>query len=219
MDIETAEKLPAELELALAYTPRQFREKLRAYLALDQRLSRIVSATTEPMLGQMRLAWWRDMLRTDASGRPRGDVVLEALGEHWHGLEASLIELVDGWEVLMVAEEIGASEIAEFAAGRAAGFQSLVPSSGDTEAYPTAAAARRWAIADAASRVSDDDERSRFVEAGLAKVERGSRFPQELRGLAVLHALSGRALKRGGRPLMEGRTAALTAIRAAILGR
>jgi phytoene synthase len=41
-------------------------------------------------------------------------------------------------------------------------------------------------------------------------------LPKTLRGLAVLEALALRALRRGGRPLMEGRGAPLTAFRAAI---
>ncbi len=219
MDIQTAENLPPELELALAYTPGEFRAKLRVYFALDQRLSRIVSATTEPMLGQMRLAWWRDMLATEPSARPSGDAVLEALGEQWGGSEAPLTALVNGWEVLIVADEIGAGEISDFATGRAAPFQALSGTREEGGARAIAAAAARWAVADAASRVSDDEERRRFIEAGMTDVSQGSRLPRELRGRAVLDALSRRALKRGGRPLMEGRTAALTAIRAAILGR
>ena len=72
------ETLPTEIELALAYTPRDRREAMRVAFELDRRLARIVAATTEPMLGQMRLAWWRDILAKPVDERPRGDVVLDA---------------------------------------------------------------------------------------------------------------------------------------------
>jgi len=219
VDAETAEDLPPELRLALAYTPDYLRAQMRTYFALDQRLSRIVSATTEPMLGQMRLAWWRDMFGTEPSERPSGDVVLEAVSEYWHGREVTLTELVDCWEVLIVSEEIGPQEISAFSAGRAAGFLAMFTETAKQDAAPILAAASSWAIADAASRVSDIEERRLFVDAGLSQVRKGGQMSRELRGLAVLEALSLRALKRGGRPLMEGRGAALTVFRTAILGR
>lgn len=219
MDIETAETLPAELELALAYTPVAVRERLRTYFALDQRLARIVAATTEPMLGQMRLAWWRDQLGSDFGVRPSGDAVLEAVGDHWQGSEAALIQLVDGWEVLIVSEHLGADEISDYASGRGAPFTGIAGSLVEPAKSDVKTAASRWIFADAASQISDPEERSRFIDAGLSPKGRTTRLPSELRGLAVLQALALRSLKRGGRPLMEGRGAALTAMRAAILGR
>jgi phytoene synthase len=74
----------------------------------------------------------------------------------------------------------------------------------------------RWALADAVTGVSDQSERATLIAAGLAADNGGRRLPSELRGLAVLDALALRALRRGGRPLMEGRGASLTALKAAI---
>ncbi|MEL6529939.1 MAG: squalene/phytoene synthase family protein [Pseudomonadota bacterium] len=218
MDVELAEKLPSELELALAYTPERLRMKLRSFLAFDQRIARIVSATTEPMLGQMRLAWWRDVFAKQPTERPTGDVVLEAIGAHWHGEEQALVDLVDGWEILIVSETVAEQEIAQFAKGRGAGFVALDDISG-TEKNAVAKAATQWALADAAARISDAKERSRFVAAGMTAGGGHAVLPKPMRGLAVLGGLGRRALKRGGRPLMEGRGAALIALRAAILRR
>lgn len=219
MNLETSETLPTELELALAYTPVLVRDRLRTYFALDQRLARIVSATTEPMLGQMRLAWWRDMLGSEVDKRPSGDAVLEAISEHWSGRETALTQLVDGWEVLVVAEQLKEDENESFAAGRGAPFLSLIDGLTADDAATVSVAASRWALADAASQVSDSAERTRLAEAGLAIAPTKGRLPGELRGLTVLQALALRSLQRGGTPLMEGRGAALTAMRAAILGR
>jgi len=169
------------------------------------------------MLGQMRLAWWREALGKPVADRPRGDAVLDGIGRHWQGREAVLVHMVDGWEVLVTAQSLGPGEVAVFGAGRAALFAGLADDLGDQAlAARLAAAGRRWALADAAAGVSDPAERVLLVEAGRAVPSAPGRIPRGLGGLAVLEALAVRALARGGRPLMEGRGAALAALRAAI---
>ncbi|MDZ4275321.1 MAG: hypothetical protein U0995_04735, partial [Erythrobacter sp.] len=148
--------------------------------------------------------------------RPRGDAVLDAIAEHWAGREAALIAMVDGWEVLVTAEQLGPLEVEAFGTQRAAFFNALHDDRSRVDHDSVAAAASRWAIADAAAGVSDGSERALLIEAGLARAGEGGRLPRELRGLAVLDALALRALRRGGRPLMEGRGASLAALRAAI---
>jgi phytoene synthase len=186
-------------------------------LQLDRRLARIVGRTHEPMLGQMRLAWWREALGKPAGQRPRGDVVLDGIGQHWRGREAFLVQMVDGWEVLVTAQSLGSAEAEAFSAGRGAFFAGLAddPAAGPLAAR-LAAAGRCWALADAAAGVSDPGECAALVAAGLAAEPTAGRIPRALRGLAVLEALALRSLARGGRPLMEGRGASLTALRAAI---
>jgi phytoene synthase len=185
-------------------------------LQLDRRLARIVARTSEPMLGQMRLAWWRDALGRPVAERPRGDAVLDGLGVHWAGREAPLVAMVDGWEVLVTADSLGPDDIAAFACGRGAFFAALTDDPVLGEGL--AAAGRCWALADAAAAVSDASERAALVAAGLSENAGAGRLPGELRGLAVLAGLARRSLQRGGRPLMEGRGAPLTALRAAIFG-
>lgn len=210
------EDLPAEAEMALAYSDPRLRDALRTALALDHRLARIAGQTSEVMLGQMRLAWWRDTLKSPVSERPQGDAVLDRIAIDWHGREAALREVVDAWEVLVAAEAMERADILAFAQGRAAPFAALAE--GDEEAELARLAGVRWALAEAAPRLSDPAERERFVALGLEHVGSRSRLPRALRGIAVLDALAIRALKRGGRPLMEGRGAALSALRASVLG-
>ncbi len=207
--------LPPEAELALAWSGPARREPLRTALCLDRRLARIVARTGEPMLGQMRLAWWRDMLGTPVGERPRGDAVLDAIGEHWQRQEAALVAMVDAWEVLVTADVLDAARAADFGKGRGAFFAAL--SSDPLPGARLAIAGRRWALADAAAGVSDPQERAVLVEAGLSHGGQGKgALPSTLRGLAVLEALAVRALRRGGRPLMEGRGASWAALRAGI---
>lgn len=217
MTHETSDPLSLEAELALAWCRREVREPLETALQLDRRLARIVARTTEPMLGQMRLAWWRDALGKPVDERPRGDAVLDAIGRHWRGREAFLVPMVDGWEVLVTAQSLGIAEAAAFGEGRGAFFAGLGDDPADrAQAARLAAAGRCWALADAAAGVSDPSERALLVEAGQGTPVPSGRIPRAARGLAVLEALARRALSRGGRRLMEGRGASLTALRGAI---
>ena len=197
-----AEPLSDEVQLALAHTPERLRLRLRTYFELDRRLARIVGATNEPMLGQMRLAWWRETLAKPHEERPSGDAVLDAIGQHWAEHEERLSKLVDAWE-LMLAETLEEEGARQFGALRAA---------------PLDAPAERWALTDAAVHVPDGPERELLLRLAGENPDRPA-FRRDLRGLAILDALARRSLKRGGRPLMEGRGAALVAMRAAIIGR
>lgn len=213
---DTPEPLPPEADLALAWSDAKVRAPLSIALQLDRRLARIVMRTTEPMLGQMRLAWWREALGKLPDQRPRGDVVLDGIGLHWQGRESALAAMVDGWEVLVTAEKIGADEAKALAAGRGAFFPAVAGVADTAAAIRLANAGCRWALADAAAAISDPHERDALVAAGLAVPESSGPLTKGARGLAVLDALAARALRRGGRPLMEGRGASLIALRAAI---
>lgn len=208
-----------ELHLAIGYTPTHIRNRIEVVFALDRRLARIVSQANEPMLAQMRIAWWRDELGKPPGQRPAGDAVLDAAGSLWAGREFALQALIDGWENLLAEAPLPQHQALGFAAGRAAPFLSLMQDhdmEGDPEAV--ALAARRWSLADLSAHVSTERERTDLVALGRANGLQPSRLPPAFRGLAVLDALARRSLKRGGRPLMEGRGAALTALRAGLLG-
>lgn len=211
------ESLSGELELALAYTPTQLRDRFRAALALDQRLGRIAAATSEPMLGQMRLAWWRDMMETEIASRPKGDAVLDAIGSEWSGAETPLVKMVDGWELVIASEKLGKAELEAIAAGRSAPMIAALGEECGVAQKNVELAARTYAFADLASRLTDPHERQYAVRLGLDASTNLQRLPTAARGLAVLGALARRALRRGGASLMEGRAASLVALKAAIL--
>lgn len=211
MSVALVEELPAPQRLALSYASSAARPATLALLALDARLGAIVRRRGEPVLAQVRLAWWRDTLAADPSGWPEGEPVL-ALLRPWQD-PAALVPLVDGWEALL-GERLEAGAMAEFASGRAQAFAQLAR---ELRCDPAGAlaAGQSWALGDLAAHLSDPTERAAALEMGKS-LSRGPALPRALRPLAVLAGLARRSLERGGAPLLDGPRAALTAIRLGI---
>lgn len=218
MTEDLSQAIADEAKLAIAHTAQPRRMALTMFFELDLRLARIVSATTEPMLGQMRLAWWRDMLGSDADEWPRGDAVLDGIRTSWAPHHGALARLVDGWEHLLADPPLNASDARAFAKGRSDALIAVFGAE-DNAAPALFDYAWHWALADLAAKVSLDEERTMLVDLALEVPKPSDRVPRSAKGLAILGALGLRSLKRGGRPLMDGRGAALVAARAAITGR
>ncbi|MDE2410616.1 MAG: hypothetical protein KGM18_02445 [Sphingomonadales bacterium] len=205
------ESLPIEQRLALAYAPARTRRALLALLGLDQRLSQVVLTAREQMLGQLRLAWWRDRLGEERAAR-RGEPLLDLLDETVTE-RPSLVALVDAWEGLLCVAPHGESQAIEaLADARAAGFTALLPDGGDRVA--AVRMARAWALADLARLPSGAGQ----VAAVLATQAdwQPARLPRDLRSLAVLHGL---ARQRCGDFAAPSRPSAiLIALRVGLLG-
>jgi len=214
MSRSLVEHLPAPQRLALSYASTPGRSATLALLALDARLAGLLRKRGEPVLAQVRLAWWRDTLAANRHGWPHGEPVLVLL-RSWRDA-APLVALVDGWEALL-SERLESAAIAEFASGRAAGFAQLARELA-CDPDPAAAAATVWALGDLAAHLADSAERE-AVLATAAGLATGSALPRPLRPLAVLAGLARRSLARGGTPLLGGRGAALVAMRLGITGR
>lgn len=220
MSHDVSENLPDETRLALAYSGAKVRDALRIFFEFDLRLSRIVAGTTEPMLGQIRLAWWRDAMKLPEKERPKGDAVLDGISAHWAGREAGLIALVDAWEQMLSEPPLKRSAAQSFAEGRAAPLRVLAKECGfsDEDASSVNNAGLKWALADAASHVAAQGERETLVSVAQEFALPG-KVKSPLKGIAVLAALGQRALGMDGAPLMAGRGAALVALRAGLFGR
>jgi phytoene synthase len=80
-------------------------------------------------------------------------------------------------------------------------------------------AAKAWALGDLAANLSDPVERALVL--AVAKEETGYTplGGRSLRPLAILGGLGRRALAKGGAPLLDGRRAALAALRLGLFGR
>jgi phytoene synthase len=216
-----AENLPDEARLALAHTQPVLTDALRILLEFDQRIARIVAATTEPMLGQMRIAWWRDTLGMPANDRPRGDAVLDGLGQFWSGVEAPLIAVVDGWEHMLSDPPLTREAALAFAQGRGEGMAGLSQIVGSPVriAGDLRVCGQIWALADAASHIAQGAERQTLLNLARELPRPSNTLPSPFRGVAILYALAERSLQADGAPLMAGRGAALVALRAGLFGR
>lgn len=210
----TAE-LPPLARLALAYAPSGARPDWLTFLTLDARLAGVVRQAREPILAQMRLAWWRDRFTADPAGWPGGEPLLRDLsgwGQHVRALGA----LVDGWEGLLGEAPLDEAVLESFAAGRVAALAALMGQLGTPD--PGAAAlARRWALADLALHLGNPAERAGAVRL-LDRAPAGRTSSRALRPLAVLAGLSERAVRRGANEALDGPRALLVAIRLGIFG-
>ena len=220
MLLSDLEQKPPETRIALAYCAADRREQVMLALALDQRLGQLVARTSEPMLGQIRLAWWREALQQAPAQRPQGDAVLDGISQGWLGPAAPLIALVDGWEHMLREEALSRDAALACSAARADALLAASDLAPGARGHDAARCAGMiWALADLAAKISSPDERALLIDTARAISAPTTRLPAKARALAVLGALGRRSLRRGGRPLMEGRMAALIAVRAAIFVR
>ena len=174
--------------LALAYSPRAARRAWLSFLALDARLAKVVREAREPMIGQIRLAWWRERLCEPTDAWPAGEPLLALLRE-WDRDHSGLATMVDGWEVLLAEPPLSGDSVAAAVAGRAAGAVALAQHLGQGQyATEVERIARGWAATDFAAGMRDASEADAFREQ--APPRKAAALPRALRPLAVLEALT-----------------------------
>lgn len=69
-----------ERYLSALFSPKPVREDLMVLYAFHCELSRVPNLVSEPMLGEIRLQWWRDVLDGIGSGVATGNPLADALG-------------------------------------------------------------------------------------------------------------------------------------------
>lgn len=208
-------ELPIERRLALSYAPKAAREPTAALFVLDGRLARIVSQGREPMLTQMKLAWWRDWLKEPPGSSDRGDPLLKLFAD-WGDARQRLVALVDGWEALLSEPPLSDVAIESFAFGRVEACAALASQLGH-QPREAGRAGRNWALAELAGRIDNDDEatsvRSLAAEADWSR----PKLARSMRPLAVLHGLASR--RRGHAQLLAGPSDFFFALRLGLFGR
>jgi len=108
--------------LILAYAAGQTRPLFEAVFALDQQLGKIIRETSEPLLGQMRLRWWHDVILQAPDARPVGNPVLQQMSalDGWGAASQSLAAMVEGWEILLGEQDLTPEMVGEYARLRGA---------------------------------------------------------------------------------------------------
>lgn len=91
-------------DLVRLYWPVELRPAFDALFAIDDAMAEVVARATEPALGMIKLAWWREALeRLDASPPPPEPRLQAAAAELLpRGISGSMLSrLEDGWATLL----------------------------------------------------------------------------------------------------------------------
>ena len=193
-------------DLVRHHWPVELRPAFDALFGIDDALAEVVTSSTQPALGAIRLAWWREALERLDTSPPPPEPRLQAVAAELlpRGVSgAMLAELESGWATLL-DEEPEVERVAtrgerlfSMGAKLLGGSDRLLAVAGRLHAYETAfrtrAIAPRWPMEE------------------IRQLHR-HRFPRRLRPLTALARLAARDARRG--PNMEaeatpGRAAAL----------
>lgn len=215
MDAALIDGLSPLYRLALAYAPGPAKPAWLTFLSLDTRLAGLLRQARDPVLAQIRLAWWRERLEQAPEDRPRGEPLLARLAD-WPDGGSPLVPLVDGWEALLGDPPLPMTALEAFAQGRAAGLSALAARLGLAD--PPRDLALSWSLADLACHLGDPREQALALE-GLAGPPTRAGLPKALRPLLVLQRVSARAARKGGAAQLTTPGALFTAMRAGLLGR
>ena len=194
--------LDPDRTLALSYVHTPKRPALGALWRLDSAMGAALQGGREPLISQIKLAWWRDSLaRLDREKAPAEPVLQDVAA---HVISRSIIgkqlaHLEEGWSVLLGPDPLGAAELDAYAAGRGAllfrysssllGFQinEIVKRAGEG-----------WALADLARNSNRVDAEAALAAAAIRLSDiTAQRWPAPLRPLGMLAMLARRDVERG----------------------
>src|SRR3546814_7084536 len=98
--------LDPDRTLALSYVPAKHRPAVEALWRLDAALGAVLAGGREPLIGQIKLVWWRDALEKLDRERAPAEPVLRAVAEHVVPIVpgAALAEFEEAWSVLLNQE-------------------------------------------------------------------------------------------------------------------
>lgn len=182
----------AERRLALQYAAPDRRHDLALPWQLDARLRRVWTAAREPMIAEIKLAWWQE--RLDALRD--GDVPPEPLLRHLAGAAAidtrNLVRMAKGWRALF-ADELSADTLREHAELRGGGLVCAAASAlGGETVTPMLLAGEGYALVDLATTRADEAERRALFAAARDRFEHAGRivWPRPLRPLGMIVELA-----------------------------
>ena len=185
--------------LALSYVPVARRSAVEALWGLDLALGNVLAGGREPMISQIKLAWWREALIRLDREKPPAEPGLQAasalLGFGLTGADLSAME--DGWAALISPEVLGAEELARYASARGGllfRYTALLLGAPSSEAVERGGEA--WALVDLARHSANQPDADAAVAA--ARARRSSlRWPARLRPLGMLAMLAARDAQDG----------------------
>lgn len=194
------EDLRPPIRLAVAYAPKEAREAFFVLLRFDARFAEIVRQASEPLIAQMKLAWWRDATKAAGGERPKSEPLLSLLFALDRPIiRDSVVQLADAWETLIGVDDWCGDTLEAFARQRGQaifqGYTMLAMSPACSLAV-----AEEWAANDL--RVCFGERVGPPPRSGLAALPKGrivrplTILAMSVRGVSgprlIWHALTGR---------------------------
>jgi phytoene synthase len=201
-------EIGADRELALLHIPAKMRKAFSALFGIDAAMGDVVARSTDPALGRIKLAWWRERLEALDSAAPPAEPRLIAAYEDLlpRGIKgAELAELEAGWATLLDPEID-----AELVACRGALLFELGARLLKASDPMIADAGRLYALASVARRGLPELFKP---AAAVANSLRGHRFERRARPLTMLARAAVRDLDRSEAEGSGRRSAAMLAHR------
>lgn len=195
-----------ELDLALQYAPISARRDLSLLFELDRRLADILRTTREPLIGEMRLIWWRDALGALRDADAPAEPLLQDLSAS--GLTApDMAAMAEGWAELLEPFPIEEAALLAFATGRGGALFRMGGVCLDVAEFAgLEPAGQGWALADFAFHCSDAETSRRglalaspLLEGAFAK-----QWPKAARPLGMIATLALRDVRAGRPPVRPG---------------
>ncbi len=189
--------------------PRDRRAALAALWALAERLTRLLRDAREPMIRQIKLAWWRDMMATlgsDPAALPKGEPLLAELQANWAG-EGGLGALVDTAEAALLADSsAGRGDAARGFGAALFGLSGGMPAAGN-----------RWGLVWGAAMQDDEISARDLLAAARAEPALPRHAFAGARALLMLDRWAGVIAKSAGE--RHWRREALILLRIGLIGR
>ena len=151
MDQQKSELSPPQ-RLAIAYAKPNHRPTFMLLLIFDNRIADIVGRSSEPMIAQMKIAWWYDAIGKETGKRPKGEPILQELDRlGGNDVSRAMEKLLDAWGKLLSEEIWSAATLEEFARCRSEAIFGTYGNGvgGGFDAVPLG---KQWAIADLRQR-------------------------------------------------------------------
>ncbi|GAB5481549.1 MAG: hypothetical protein Pars92KO_13060 [Parasphingorhabdus sp.] len=147
--------------LVLAYAKKPDRERYALVFALDARFADVIRSTSEILIGQMRLTWWRDILTKAVTERPTGEPLVALINQaEQKGADLSpLLHLLEGWEYLLEDFPWDDRQFDQYAEKRGGGLFSFASGGSSPLSVKQRKAAQAWALWDFARHCSDEKMR------------------------------------------------------------
>jgi phytoene synthase len=189
--------LDADRAFALAQVPEDKRAAVGALWRLDSALGAVLAGGREPMISQIKLAWWRESLEKLDRERPPAEPMLKEVAATIiptvSGSE--LAELETAWLVLLSPGPLTEADLHDYASRGRRLFRYSARLLGGELGAEQELAGEGWALADLARHSSKADAQLALV-AARARLRRVL-WPRPTRPLGMLAALARRDVERG----------------------